>query len=74
MSVLPIIALGSWTVLCFVCGYLTCYRKYAAFSRDLGETDAILDRAQDHALEAKDETIGVLRGLVYAMADEQHIE
>ena len=63
---LPVI----WVSSGFALGYYVCNRKHLEYKEQVDEISAVLDECQTNELEAKDETISVLRGVVYAISDE----
>ena len=45
-------------------------RKHSRYMSSIYERDTILDECHENELRSKDETIHVLRGLLYALEDE----
>jgi hypothetical protein len=58
-----------WGALGLSVGWVLASRKHDAVLKEIAERDVLLDQSNTNALEAKDETINVLRGMLYATAD-----
>lgn len=61
-----------WTIFgCWV-GYQTAMMKHKTVMKEIEKRDELLDHYHTAALESKNETIKVLRGMLYALSDESN--